>query len=186
MHQRQAIRDAVIALLRGQTSVGDSVHKNVVIPKWRNRLPRIIVYTTDESVEEFTRAPRSLKRSLSLVIEIHVTSTDNDTLQDTLDNIAEEVENIMYVDHTLTGTCDDQMLEQVELDFRGEGDQPIAACRMVFIVEYITDTPSSSDDQTDLGNIQTLDGADVEFNIGHSNESPDEQVEAEDTINLEE
>lgn len=185
MHQRQAIRDAVIDLLKGNTVVGDNVSKNIVRPLWRQKLPQIVVYTLSEEVEEFNTAPRDLKRTLLLAIEVHETATDNDELQDTIDDIAKDVEDIMYVDHTLSGTCEDQMLQQVEMDFNGDGDQPIAICRMIFSVYYLTAAPGSMDDQVDLANIQDFTGANVEYNIGHNNSDPDDQVEAEDEINLE-
>lgn len=185
MHQRQAIRDAVITLLSGNTTVADNVTKNIVKPLLEETLPWIVVYSTTEDVEEINRSPRDIKRTLQLAIEIHVTSTNNDTLQDTLDDIALEVENIMAVDHTLTDTCDDHILQNVEIEYRGEAAQPIAMCRMTYAVQYITAVPASSDDQTTVATITDFSGADVDYNIGHNDSSPDDQIEAEDTIDLE-
>lgn len=185
MHKRQAIRDQVVSLLNGNTSVGSNVSKNRLIPIDHKNLPFIVVYTAAEDVVEFNKAPRDILRTLSLVIEIAATDTDADTLQDTLDDYADEVEKIMFVDHTLDGTCDDQILQQVELDFNGDGSQPIAMCRMVFAVKYLSNVPESLDEQTDVANIQDFKGANVEYNIGHNNSSPDEQIEAEDTIDVE-
>lgn len=184
MHQRQAIRDAVIALLNGHTSVSANVTKNIVVPFLEENLPRIVIYTLSEQIDEFNHAPRDIKRALQLAIEIHVTSTDNDTLQDTLDDLALEVENIMSVDHTITDTCEDHILQSVEMDFRGDGAQPIAMCRMIYDVTYITDVPASIDDQTEVAEITDFSGANVEYNIGHNDSDPDDQIEAEDTLDL--
>lgn len=180
-HQRQIIRDAVKTMLTDATSVGDKVVTNISTPLWRDKLPYIVIWTQSEDVTEFEVAPRSIKRALALIVEVHVTDVENVNCQNTLDDIALEVENLMAVDHTLGGTCEDHILQSVELAFLGEGDQPVSVCRMTFEVLYVTDVPTSMDDQNTHANIENFAGADVQIDVG-----ADDQIDAEDTIDVEE
>ena len=91
-HVRKAIREHVVTTITSLSTTGSNVYETRYFPLQTGNLPALIVYTLDETVEDYTlgQNTRTQLRSLNLIIEAHCRGTAN--IDDTLDTIAEEVE----------------------------------------------------------------------------------------------
>jgi hypothetical protein len=142
MSARKDIRQKIGEVLRGNTTAG----ANVFVSRTRKisaaSLPAILVYTRQEAAEEFNTAPRELKRTLSVGIEI-VARADDD-LDDTLDDLAEEVERILSENQLLADDdgsnerCSDVAYKGAEISLTADGDNQHGACVLSYDVTYHT------------------------------------------------
>lgn len=142
-HPRQAIREAMIARLRSMIEpigVVQSWNTNRFRPLWQDEeLPAISVYTLTENAQEFSKAPRELKRELEVAVEI--IAQGNARNDDTLDSIALLVEDAVHSDETFGGVCSDCLLTGSELIQQTEGEQITGAIVLRFAVTYYSEAP---------------------------------------------
>lgn len=95
-HVRTQIRDEVVKLLRGTAPSRMRVFAMRRMPLQAEQLPAILVYTlAEDAAVETMSGPRFLSRDLDLVVE--GVAQDNDTLEDTLDSLAVEIESRLGV-----------------------------------------------------------------------------------------
>jgi len=184
---RKNIRKRVVQILKGKTDAKNRVRPNASTKIKAEQLPVILVYPQSESISEFNQAPRELERELTLAIEIVATGSEVDgegqtvstkkSLEDQLDDIAEQIECEMSRDDTLGGVADMSILTGVDMEFDGEGGQPIGSARLTYAITYTTMSPRSLDKQDGLAD---FDEANVQFNIGDDENTR----ETEDTIDL--
>lgn len=142
-HQRKLIRDAVIATLKaGSTAAGQRVFGNRARMILKNELPAILVYTRNEPVEISAESPREFKRSLALSIELIASADDEDTLDDVLDDLAEEVENLLFVDETQGGVATDTILGETEIETAADGEKPVGMAKITLTLPYFQRLPA--------------------------------------------
>jgi len=140
-HLRQQIREQVGTTLTGLTTTGSRVYQSRVYPLSANLSPSLLIYTkSEESQPIVIGSSRTMERILSLNIEAYVKATANS--DDTIDTIAKEVESALAADTTLNGLAKDCFLEGTEIDYNGEGEQPISVMTMTFAIMYITSESS--------------------------------------------
>lgn len=136
-HVRKQIRDAVITAVTGLTTTGSNVFRSRIYPLEQSKLPGLCVFTRSENVEFDTLTiSRSVSRVLDVIIEGYVSATAN--YDDTLDQIAVEVEEALAADVTLGGLAKDTQVTAFEADFSGDGEQPVAVGRFTVTVQYRT------------------------------------------------
>jgi hypothetical protein len=153
-HPRQLIRDAVTALLTGETVAETRVFKTRMVPYRRAQLPALAVYSLNEPVERGNAAPKELERRLELAIEGALIGTDN--VDDALDDLALEIETAMHADDTLTDTAEDSILSSTELEVVEDGDRTVGLVRLVYSVTYFTHAPETGAlDSFTTGNVKT-------------------------------
>jgi len=80
----------------------------------------------------------SLNRDLTVMVEGYARGSSN--IDDTLDTISAEVEVAIAGDPTCNDLAIDTFLSSTEIEYDGEGDQPIGAVRMSWSVNYETKT----------------------------------------------
>ncbi|MDO4560813.1 MAG: hypothetical protein Q4C86_07660 [bacterium] len=109
------------------------------------QLPCILVYTQKESCEVYDQAPRSYKKTLTLMIG--VVAEENDTLDDTLDRICGQVETVFNEDMFLGAGPGDLVEEcsliSTEMGLSIDCDVQTGAAAMTFNVVYIEDAVNS-------------------------------------------
>lgn len=159
-HQRKVIRHKVAALLKGSTDAGDRVYASRVLPYRKLQLPAISVYTLDDDVtaDSITTAPRELTRELSLVIECWVAAAEN--TDDSLDDIARQVESVMHADPYLAGDAADSILNTTTMEVLEESERRLGFVSLAYQVIYRTLAPEAPDDLEDLETVHT------EYNLG--------------------
>jgi hypothetical protein len=80
--------------------------------------------------------PRTQIRNLTVSVEIYVKGTSN--YDDTLDTICVEIEEALYTDLTRGGYAKDTNISNMDAEFSGEGDQPVARATLTLDITYAT------------------------------------------------
>ena len=107
-----------------------------VIPLFPKRLPAILIYNYEETVEAAPNADPGLReKHLELAGEIVASGNDSD---DTIDNLCCAVETILDSIETLGLLVQGTRLKRTEVDMGGEGENIFASGRMIFEVSYWT------------------------------------------------
>ncbi len=136
-HIRKTIREHVITTITGLSTTGSNVYETRYFPLQTGNLPALIVYTLDETVEDYTlgQNTRTQFRALNLIIEAHCRGTAN--IDDTLDTIAEEVEEAMVTDISRGGNAKDTKLVSTEVEFE-TASQKTGLMRLTYLISYNT------------------------------------------------
>jgi hypothetical protein len=175
LHPRTRIRQYVVAKLKAAATVAaERVHSERVDPLQASddwELPALNIFTRDESADEWSKSPRTLRRVVELAIDI---VADGKTVEDLVDESAKVVEAIVGTDIYLGQWADDTVLRSTETSFDGTGAKKIGVARLVFAVTYASEVSVEPSDL--LLRIQN------EWNLSH----PDAQAEAEDVVEFEE
>ena len=131
-HVRKLLRDSLTTAVTGLSTTGSNVYQSRVYPIAANKLPGLLVYSKEESVEYSTMGiPRIQERTVSFTIEMCVSGYDN-----SLDQICVEIEEALYADITLGGNAANLMLRDFSAEFNGSGDQPVALATITVDVLY--------------------------------------------------
>lgn len=148
MHQREAIRSAVISRLSGNTAAGTRVSDTPVDP-YPNRpgeLPAISVYTPSDEIDSDFTTPRELWRKLDLEIVAWVVHSDSSSAAHQMDDLASSIEGIMDTDLFLGGACggDGLVLSSTETavikDLDGRRiERPLGLLKMTYTIPYSSD-----------------------------------------------
>ena len=133
-HQRKTIRDRVITVLTGLSTTGSNVFNSRIYPNEESKLPLLNVFTLSETVE--LDSVKSTIREMELVVEGFASANSN--IENTLDNIATEVEEALGSDTDLNGTCLSHNITNTEITLYNEGSKPIGVVRLTFSVTYRT------------------------------------------------
>jgi hypothetical protein len=134
-HVRQQIREKVGTTLTGLTTTGSNIYESRVYPLEAGNLPALVVYTKNEESEPIVIGTNRLSsRNLSLIVEIYAKTTTN--FDDTIDTISKEVEVAIATDTTLDGLTKDIYLESTEIEYNGEGEQPVGYATLTFLTNY--------------------------------------------------
>ena len=136
-HIRKTIRENVKTAITSLSTTGSNVYETRYFPLQTANLPALIVYTLDESIEDYTlgKNTRTQQRALNLIIEAHCRGTAN--IDDTLDTIAEEVEEAMVTDVTRGGNAKDTKLVSTEIEF-DTASQKTGLMRLTYLINYNT------------------------------------------------
>ena len=139
-HLRKQIRDAVVARLTGLATTGARVHGGRTLPLSDNFSPTLFVYARAERsrTEAMGGAGRPLARQVKLVIHGYVSLAATDP-EDTLDQIALEVERAMMAEETFGGLV--VAIELSETDVNAELDDQrrrLGEIRLTYDIDYST------------------------------------------------
>jgi len=144
-HPRQIIRESLVSRLAEVDSSGfyptaaeKRVFANRTLPIFSKDLPSILVYTRNEQV-----APEShqgdgfgpLERNLRLAVEI-IAKDDGQDLDDTLDQIAEEIEESLVGWEVSSIQMTGPRIEETEMSLAEDGERLIGAARLTFEITY--------------------------------------------------
>lgn len=184
MHERQAIREAVIAQLVGvaplfRTAARERVFSSRQAPMRLAELPAINVFTDGEEVSPDSKntAPRELMRTMIVAIEAWLAVKPGVDVDAALDDLALEIETAMDLDPNFGGLVFDSHLERTELGFKVDGDRPMGCAHMEFAVSYTTDLRVSESPDV-------FDTAESRWDIGPNTQAPaDERVDHVTGIN---
>ena len=138
-HVRKTIREYFGTQLTGLTTTGSNVFESRVYPMQSSKLPAVLIYTTsEESAESAFSSKRVQNRVLDVMVEGYVRAIAN--FDDTLDQIATEVEGAILDDPTLGGIAVNTELTGTEANYSGDSEQPVGTIRLTFQVQYRTET----------------------------------------------
>lgn len=138
-HIRQQIRERVATTLTGLTTTGSRVYQSRVYPMAETNMPGILIYSTSEDSEiDVMGSTGTLNRLLNLTVEGYVKSTTE--FDDKIDDICKEIETAMAGDQTVNGLAKNSFLAGTEINYSGEGEQPIGVVTLNYVVQYRTAT----------------------------------------------
>ncbi len=135
MHYRNFIRDQIYILLLNATAAGAAVYRSRVYPVSKQKPQAILIYTNAETAEPDTIGlSTNSTRELDLTIELVI--KDQTAPDDVLDNLAQEVEELLLKDCTLSS--DVKLIEYtgIEIDLNGDGDNALLVGTLNFNVIY--------------------------------------------------
>lgn len=140
-HVREQIRDAVVSAVTYLDLTARRVFRTRVYPMDRESLPGICVYTKSETSEPNTigglKSVSAYLRVMSVSIEVYAKALAD--LDNTLDDIAVEIEAAMANSSTLNNLAKDVVLSATEIDIMGgDSDQPVGVMRLTYDVTYRT------------------------------------------------
>lgn len=136
-HVRKQIRSYFETQLTGLASTGSNVYESRIYPLVQAKLPALIVYTTTESSQEAAFGAQVVQhRVLTVTVEGYVRALAN--FDDSLDQIATEVEEAILDDRTLGGLANNTVLTSTDSQYSGEGEQPVGTIVLSFEVTYRT------------------------------------------------
>lgn len=165
-HPRKVIRHAVVDLLTAaSTAAGARVFATRVEPIKRTALPTISVYTLGEPVRPGAdqTAPRELTRDVKVEIAGWVAHSDSLSVDDAMDDLAEQIEAAMDADPYLGGAAGDSVLESTEIEVRDDGERLIGIVALTYSVTYRTspEAPADLDDFLRAGVTHQIVGAEA-------------------------
>ena len=137
-HARKTLREAIAAAVTGLALTGARVHQSRMRPQREDALPCLLVETNDEEIAEGIDSKQ--QRSLSVVITGMAKSTV--TLDDTLDQIALEIETAMDADSTFGGTCSGSTLVNIKISFDDTTDKPVGQISLEYRATYFVSAGS--------------------------------------------
>lgn len=132
--KRHQIREAVKAMLNGQTAAGDNVYSNRVSAFWREELPCISIFMRDEEATPRNMSNNRYLTKATMAIEIHAEAVED--LDLTLDQLADQVETIIGSDSSLQGNVQGCVLQNTEIELSAEATKPIGVLSLSYQISY--------------------------------------------------
>lgn len=132
-HKRKQIRDQLVTMLdTGSIVASGNVFANRARQLSANLLPAIYVSTAEES-----SAPRDVvgipsQRDLTFVVEIKAKETEDETVADTLDALADKVEDAIEADPFLANLADGTDLVSTKFEQDDSGEVIVGTLRLTF------------------------------------------------------
>jgi len=136
MHVRQSIREAVVTAVTGLTTTGSNVFATRVRPVSATNLPCLLVYATDEVISLENGTLDAPMRTITVRVSGAVEA--NFDIDDTLDDIAEEVETALGADITRGGYAISTDLLSTTLELEGEAEKQVGTIHLDYLISYRT------------------------------------------------
>ena len=131
-HARQQIREQLVTTLTGLTTTANRVYDTRIYT--HDQLPCLTVYADRDIIdEELSTRTRQLHE---LQIRIEVRAKAKDGVENLIDTICAEIETVIYSDVTLNAKVVDVRLEETNIEYSVEQDQPIAMATMTIMAVY--------------------------------------------------
>ena len=136
-HVRTTIRQAFVDTLKGHTVADDKVFDSRMYTIDESSLPSIIIFSNNEEILTTTIGlPRLQNRTLKITVECYGKATTG--VNKLMDDLALEVEQLIYNNQPLKKLCKDYKLESTDMHLNSNGDKPVAVASLVFAVLYLT------------------------------------------------
>ncbi|MBG3875500.1 hypothetical protein FVW20_00275 [Desulfovibrio oxamicus] len=165
---RKQITKAVEALLKAALpTVEGRVYRSRVRHIQSKRLPAIGVYGLKEALDAKDTSPPRYTRDLTLAVEV---VANGEGMDDTLNDLADAVEDALVADPTLGGLVQDLEMRGIEISLAEKGDELVGCARVDAGVWY-----ERARQQPELDDFAT---GGVRWDLA----PPDGATDAEDTI----
>lgn len=132
--KRQQIREAIKNMLLNNTDAGANVYSNRVSAFWKSELPSISIFMRDEALTPRDMANKNYIRKSNVLIEIHAEA--NEGLDDTLDEINEQVEAILLADTGLINTVQGLVFTDLEFEVANDASTNIGVLTLTLQITY--------------------------------------------------
>jgi len=133
-HLRKQIRAAAVTALTGLTTSEGRVYDSKYYPMQDTDLPGLRVYTNDQAIEQETIVANPLEASI-LQLEVECCAKANTSADDTLDQMAKEVQIALAGVQTMAG-AKHVHIRSMEAERAGEGEKALGVLRLTFEVLF--------------------------------------------------
>lgn len=143
-HLRRQLREAIATAVTGLVTTGARVYQSRVYPLQDAELPALRVYTRSEAATtETLTIPALMSRVVEVVIE--AAAKANADLDDTLDQMAKEVETALGAGLTISGKFLPISYNGCDIEMSGDGEKPTGTISMRFSARllYRANTPDA-------------------------------------------
>lgn len=137
VHLRRQIREAVATLVTGLATTGSRVHQSRMRPKDDAGLPCLLVHSNDTEQVEPADTDALQQRTLPIVIK-GIAKEGDTPLDDTLDQIAIEVETALAGNPRLGGLAKRSALRSVDTEFDDSTNKPVGEVLLTYEFTYFT------------------------------------------------
>jgi hypothetical protein len=134
-HVRRDIREAVATALTGLATTGARVYQSRIFTLRDADLPCLLINTDDEAITNATLGSQILERQLT--VTVRCVAKANANLDDTLDQIIEEVEPVLN-GATLSGSAKNLQLQGIGIEMVDTLDKPAGVATLTYTATYYT------------------------------------------------
>tara|TARA_B100000780_G_scaffold7817_1_gene5747 strand:- start:12581 stop:13018 length:438 start_codon:yes stop_codon:yes gene_type:complete len=131
-HARQQIREQLATTLTGLTTTAARVFDTRLYS--HDQLPCLTVFADKDTVDD--EKSNSAKKWHDLVLKIEARAKAKESVEDVIDTICAEIETAIYADTTLNNKVLDIIVEDTQIEYSVEQDQPIALATLTLNAVY--------------------------------------------------
>jgi len=131
-HARQQIREQLATTLTGLATTASRVYDTRLYAY--DQLPCLTVFADRDTVDE--EKSQATAHWHDLVLRVEARAKAKDAVEDTIDTICAEIEAAIYADITLNNTVVDVFIEDTQIEYSVEQDQPIALATLTLNASY--------------------------------------------------
>ena len=146
-HLRRQIRERIVTDVTGLSTTGSNVFEGRVYPIEESKLPCLLVFDSEESVEiRSMGAIRGITSELTVNIEGYCQGGDGATVMNTLAAIQKEVQIAMQADIDINSLARDSYLTSADASVNAEATKPTGSVRMTYLViyQYMENAPDTA------------------------------------------
>jgi hypothetical protein len=141
-HARKQTRDAVVAACTGLQTTGSSVFVSRAYAMSQRYMPALVVLGTEEQVglaQSGIRQPTPRLQERRVTVQVVGIAVETDDVQDTLDEIALEVERAVLGDPSLGGLSSDTTATGTRVTFAEADGGTMGQVEITFEATVLTD-----------------------------------------------
>ena len=131
-HARQQIREQLVTTLTGLTSTASRVYDTRIYTY--DQLPCLTVYADRDIIDEELSTRTTQLHELQIRIEARAKAKDG--VENAIDTICAEIHTAIYADTTLNAKVVKVRLEETNIEYSVEQDQPIAMATLTLNAVY--------------------------------------------------
>ena len=131
-HARQQIRGQLVTRLTGLASTASRVYDTRIYTY--DQLPCLTVYADRDTIDEELSTRTSQMHELQIRIEARAKAKDG--VENAIDTICAEIHTAIYADTTLNAKVVKVRLEETNIEYSVEQDQPIAMATLTLNAVY--------------------------------------------------
>ena len=136
-HLRRQIRERIATDVTSLSTTGSRVFQSRAYPIEESKLPCLLVFDSEESVEiRSMGAVRGITSELTVNIEGYCQGGDGATVMNTLAAIQKEVQVAMQADIDINSLARDSYLTSADASVSAEATKPPGSVRMTYLVTY--------------------------------------------------
>jgi len=136
-HLRRQIRERIVTDVTGLSTTGSNVFQSRVYPIEESKLPCLLVYDNEETVDIRSMGViRGISSELNVNIEGYCQGGDGATVMNTLAAIQKEVQIAMQGDIKVNNLARDSYLTSADASINAEATKPTGSVRLSYLVTY--------------------------------------------------
>jgi len=146
-HLRRQIRERIVTDVTGLSTTGSNVFESRAYPIEESKLPCLLVFDSEESVEiRSMGAIRGISSELTINIEGYCQGSDGSSVMNTLAAIQKEVQIAMQGDILINSLARDSYLVSADSSISADAKKPTGSVRLSYLViyQYMENAPDTA------------------------------------------